>query len=364
MKRVALFFAVLLLFAIAAVAQETPTPSPSPTPTPAPAVDVHGFVDVDYAWNPNRPPDHDNFIPGTGSTARHGNELGLNLAALTLSHAPDPVGFTLVLNAGSGTDVNAGEPANGRDVYRAIYQASVNYEPGRPGGVQVEAGVFPCHVGFEGFFSKDNWNYTRSWLGEFSPYYSAGVKVGFPLGEHFRAQVHVLNGWQIIRDNNDAKTVGTQLLWSSDRFSAAFNTMYGAELPGDESSKRAFGDLWLSFKATPSLTVVASFDAGRQEFPEADTAKWWGAAAYARFAISDATAVALRAERFDDPDGGIAGSPQRLDEATLTLEHRPRPNLILKLEGRYDRAEDPVFRDKNGLEDSQFLLLLGAVAVF
>lgn len=363
MSRIALLFASLLPFASVAVAQETTTPAPSPTPTPV--VDVHGFIDVYYAWNPNRPPEHDNFIPGTGSTAKHGNELGLNLAALTLSHSSDPVGFTLVFNAGSGTDViHSGEPSNGRDVYRAIYQASVVYEPGRPGGVQIEVGVFPCHVGFEGFFSKDNWNYTRSWMGEFSPYYSAGVKVGFPLGDHLRAQIHVLNGWQIIRDNNDAKTVGTQLLWSSDRFSAAFNTMYGAELPGDESSKRAFGDLWVSFRATPALTLAASFDAGRQEFPEADTAKWWGAAAYARYALTDATALALRVERFDDPEGGIAGSPQRLDEATLTLEHRPRPNLIWKLEGRYDKADDPVFRDKNGLEDSQFLLILGAVAVF
>jgi len=336
-----------------------------PTPSPTPAVAVHGFADVYYAYNRNRPTDHDNFIPGTGSTAKHANELGLNLAALTISHAADPVGFTLVLNAGSGTDViHAGEPANGRDVYRAIYQASVAYEPGRPGGVRIEAGVFPCHVGFEGFFSKDNWNYTRSWLGEFSPYYSAGLKVGFPLGSHLRAEVHVLNGWQIIRDNNDAKTVGTQLLWSSDRISAALNTLYGAELPGDESSKRAFGDLWVSFKVTPKLTLAGSFDAGRQEFPQRATAKWWGAAAYARYALSDATAVALRAERFDDPDGGITGSRQRLSEGTLTLEHRLRRTLILKLEGRYDRADDPVFHRRDGLRRAQFLGIGSAVASF
>ena len=363
MSRIALLFASLLTFATAADGQGTPTPAPSSTPTPL--VDVHGFVDVYYSWNPNRPPDHGNFVPGTGSTARHANELGLNLGALTLSHSPDPVGFTLVLNAGSGTDViHAGEPSNGRDVYRAIYQASVAYEPGKPGGVRIEAGVFPCHVGFEGFFSKDNWNYTRSWLGEFSPYYSAGVKVGFPLGDHLRGQVHVLNGWQIIRDNNEGKTIGTQLLWGSDRFSAAFNTMYGAELPDDESSKRGFGDLWMSFNVTPAFTLVASFDAGRQEYPEAPTAKWWGAAAYGRLAVSEATAVALRLEQFDDPDGGIAGSPQKLDEATLTLEHRPRPNLILKLEGRYDKADNPVFRDKNGFENSQLLLILSGVVVF
>jgi Putative beta-barrel porin-2, OmpL-like. bbp2 len=354
----------LLLAAVASAQEAGPTPSPTPTPAPAPPVSLHGFVDVYYAYNSNRPGNHQNFVSGTGSTAEHGNDLGVNLAAVTLSHAPDPVGFTVTLNAGSGTDViHSGEPANGRDVYRAIYQASAVYE-NRPGGLRIEAGVFPCHVGFEGFFSKDNWNYTRSWLGEFSPYYSAGVKVEFPLSNHLRTQIHVLNGWQLIRDNNDSKTVGTQLLWTSERVTAAVNTLYGAELPGDDASKRAFGDSWVSFQVTPALAVAASFDAGRQAHSGLAAAIWWGVAAYARYSFTPSTALTIRVERFDDPDGGITAEGRRFREATLTVEHRPHPNLIVKLEGRLDRAEDPVFRRRERQDDSQLLAILGIVGLF
>ena len=72
----------------------------------------------------------------------------------------------------------------------------------------------------------------------------------------------------------------------------------------------------------------------------------------------------MRAERFADDDGGISGTPQTLRELTLTLEHRPRPDLILELEARGDDSTAAVFGKDDGKTDRQRLLLLGAVATF
>jgi len=56
---------------------------------------------------------------------------------------------------------------------------------------------------------------------------------------------------------------------------------------------------------------------------------------------------------------------------TATFEHRPTPNLILKLEGRYDHSSAEVFarqaRDADGnplRKRGQLMALLGAVATF
>jgi len=38
-------------------------------------------------------------------------------------------------------------------------------------GVPVEAGVYPSHIGLESFQSQLNWTYTRSWIGEESPWW-------------------------------------------------------------------------------------------------------------------------------------------------------------------------------------------------
>lgn len=328
-----------------------------------PAIHLGGFVDGDFAWNANRRESHGNFVPGTGTSAQRANEFALNLVELELSRDAAPVGFKISLVAGDGADiVHAGEP-QGSDTVRQLYQASLTYKA--TDRLTLEGGVYPSHIGFEGFFSKDNWNYTRSWLGEFSPYYQTGVKASYAVNAHWSGQLHVLNGWQIIGENNNAKSFGTQIAYSSDRLSASFNTFAGPELTQDDSSLRTLGDLVVVYKATPKLSIGGSIDRGRQEYPGDIAANWNGLAAYARYAMSDRAAIAIRAEQFDDPDNGISGTAQKLREATVTCEYRPADNLILKFEARHDRSSAAVFqKGTDAFSRKQTLVVFGAVVTF
>ncbi len=354
--------AVLLLLAQAAAAA-----------TESPAVQLHAWVDTYYALNANRPSDGASFLPGTGTTARRANELGINAAALDVVLDPRPVGLHLTLAFGNGPDVlHAAEPtgpSTSAAIWRSVYQASVSYKLPIGGGLVLEAGIYPSHIGYESFFSKDNWNYTRGWMGEFSPYYQAGVKASYAFDAHWSAQVHFLNGWQTIGDNNRAKAVGTQVAWNGDRAAVAFNTFAGPELPGDDSHWRLFGDLTAQVKATTWLSLGATADLGWQDRRQR-AALWHAAGLYARAALSAFAALALRAEYYDDPDGFFSGTPQVLREGTATLELRPAEQLILKLEARHDTAGAPVFtsrRDAAGnatFSRAQTLALASAVATF
>ena len=343
-----------------------------PAQEPA-AVQLHGWIDVFYGLNTNRPADKTSFVPGTGTTARRANEMNLNAAALDVSLEPRPVGFHLTLAVGTGPDVvHAAEPVGsgvGPEIWRSVYQATVAYEVPVGSGLLLEAGIYPAHIGFESFFSKDDWNYTRSWMGEFSPYYEAGVKVSYAFDAHWSAQVHLLNGWQVIGDNNRAKAAGTQIAWTGDPLSVTLNTFAGPELPGDDSHWRLFGDLIAVLKINRWLSLAASVDVGRQDRPEG-AALWHTAAVYARAALSERAAVALRAEYYDDRDGFFSGRSQVLREATATLELRPAKQLIVKLEARQDFSDAAVFtaqRDDAGhvtLVKAQTLLVASAVATF
>ncbi|HET8775589.1 MAG TPA: porin [Thermoanaerobaculia bacterium] len=323
----------LALFAAGPLCAETP-------------VSFSGFVDLAAVYNANRPESHDNFIPGTGTSGKRANELMLNLAQVQWSRpatAADPAGFTLALVAGEGADVvHAAESAG----LRHVYQASVAYR--LRNGVLLEAGVYPSHIGMEGLYSKDNWSYTRSWLGELSPYYQTGVKASYALDERWSAQLHVLNGWQNVHDNDDGKAVGTQLAYASGPVTASFNTFVDAS--------RRFGDVVVLVRVHPRLQLGASVDVAVE-----DDARWHGAGGYARYAFGERHAVALRAEEFRDPDAGISGTAQTLREATLTYELRPREHLIFKLETRWDRSTARVFADD---ERTQFLAIAGAVVTF
>jgi hypothetical protein len=339
----------------------------------APNVQIHGLVDVFYAVNSNRPLDGASFLPGTGTTARRASELTVNAAALEVALDPRPIGFHLTLAFGGGPDVvHAAEPAmpsTSSAIWRSVYQASVSWTAPIGSGLLLEAGIYPSHIGFESFFSRDNWNYTRGWMGEFSPYYQAGVKAAYSFDAHWSAQLHFLNGWQTIGENNRAKAVGTQIAWTGDRGSAAFNTFAGPELPGDDSHWRLFGDLTAQLKATPWLALGATADLGWQDRP-GGAALWHGAALYARATLSALAAIAVRAEYYDDRDGFFSGAAQVLRDGTVTLELRPAEQLILKLEARHDIAGAPVFTsrpDASGnatFSTTQTLAVASALAAF
>lgn len=305
-----------------------------------------GFIDLAATYNANRPASHENFISGTGTSGKRANELMLNLAQVQWSRtatAEQPVGFTLALVAGEGADVVHAAESEG---FRHVFQASVAYR--LRNGVQLEAGVYPSHIGMEGFYSKDNWNYTRSWIGEFSPYYQTGIKASYSFNERWSGQLHVLNGWQVIHDNDDGKSIGTQLAYANGPLTASFNSFLDAD--------RKFGDLVVLYRVHPRLQLGTAIDVGTE-----NDADWLGAGGYARYAFSDRHAIAVRAEQFRDPDAGISGSAQTLREATLTYELRPHEKLIFKFETRYDRSSARVFADD---ERTELLAFAGAVVTF
>lgn len=311
-----------------------------------------GFIDTAYLVNGNHPTSHENFVPGTGTSGNRANELTLNLAQVQWTSAvteEQPVGFTLAVAAGDGERV-----VHAAEDFRYVYQASLAYRV--RDGLLLEAGVFPCHIGFESFYSKDNWNYTRSWLGELSPYHVAGVKASYAFNSRWSGQLHVLNGWQIIHDNNGGKSIGAQVAYANGPLTASLNTWVGPELANDDDTLRKLVDLVAVYRITSRLQLGTSIDLGRQE-----RANWRGIAAYARYALSERHAIALRAEQFHDPRNGISGASQALREATLTYELRPHDHLILKLETRYDRSTARVFSDD---KRRQSLAIASAVVTF
>lgn len=349
-----LWFAMLSFLSLNAYADDLPA---------SPPVVISGFVDGYYAWNDNRPASHKSFVPGTGTSAEHADELALNLVAIELVRPAKPIGFHLSLVAGDGADVvHAGEPGVERHHrIRNLYQASVSYSKQK---LTLEAGVYPSHIGFEGFFSKDNWNYTRGWLGELSPFYQTGVKASYAWSDRWSGQLHVLQGWQLIHDNNRSKSVGTQIAYSGDRFGASLNTLIGPELANDNRDVRFFGDLVATYKLTPKLTIAGSLDRGRQQLPTDTNANWLGVAALGRYAFDERHAVAARVDRFRDPDAGISGTAQTMSSATVTYEFRAAKHVILKAEARHDHSTADVFDRHDGKSNQQNLAILGAVVTF
>lgn len=346
-------------------------------------VELSGYVDVYFAFNTNQPLSRDNFFTAVqGTTAKKHNQFSLNLAAIDIAMS-DPVIMHLALNFGSSTEVlHASEPdgtAIGPSVWKYVQQAYVGYKIPVGRGLTVEGGIFPSHVGLEVLPSKDNWNYTRSWMGDNSPYYQAGVRITYPFTERLSAQLLYLNGWQTIGEDNNWKTFGTQVVWQHPVATLSLNTLIGPEQPDQHSTWRFFFDGIAQFNVTRRLQLAATFDYGFEMLPGGGLAHWYGGAAYGRVQALSWLWAGARLEAYHDGLGSptgltkvLTGVVQTLVEVTATLEARVRERLILKLEGRYDHSDQPVF-DAHGFNPltampartpDQGLVVLGAVATF
>ena len=327
---------------------------------------VTGFVDLSAAYNPNRPVNHASFTDGTGTTGKRANELTVNLAALTFTLPPAPVGLTLGLQVGTGADVlYSGEvtaPGTSPSLWRFVREASVSWKPLPK--LLLQAGIYPSHLGLESAVSRDDWTYTRSWSGEFSPYYQAGVKAAFQFNDEWSAQAHVCNGWNIVGDVNDGKSVGTQVAYTRGKLSVSLNTLLGPERAQDNRDLRGILDLVVQAPLGDRFSLQASADLAGEQQPDGPSKTWRAAQLSLRALLAGSTALIVRGEVFDDPDGGISGAGQTLAEATATLELHPADALLVKVEGRYDRSTARVFTRFDGKTDTQLLLALGAVASF
>ena len=375
--------AFILLAHAPSLAQESAAPPPTAAagvPQEAPpavelpawvtSITVGGFVDVYGALNLNFPEDHVSFNSCCGSTAKRANEFALNLAGLDVTVPAAPVGAKLQLVVGNATElIHSGEPvgtAVGPGAFNPIYQAYVSVAPPFIEGLTLDAGVFASHLGFEAFLSNANWNYTRGWLSETVPWYQAGVRAVYatPFLTGLTLQLHVLNGWQIIADNNDAKSFGASVGYSNDLISASLNGWAGSELAGDDDHWRFLGDSIVSIHPISWLQIAASADLGHQQL-DPEGATWWGVAVHARVSPLDWLAFAVRVETFDDPDNGISGAAQQLTSETVTVELKPVSALSVKVEGRFDQSSAEVFSAGAGdTAATQTLFLVGAVASF
>ncbi len=166
---------------------------------------IGGYIDTYWGASTLRVPGRDiaYFVSG----ARH-NELAINLAYLDLRYRAKNLRARLVPAFGSYMNANyANEPGT----LRNLLEANVGVLLHEKRKIWLDAGVLGSPYTNESAISKDHLMYTRSFAPEYVPYYLSGVKLSVPISKTLNSYWYVLNGWQVIQDNNEQKAFGSQL---------------------------------------------------------------------------------------------------------------------------------------------------------
>jgi hypothetical protein len=312
-----------------------PTHSSPSSPEQPVANDWHygAYLDLTYPIDFNYPENH--LWRSKGTTQRV-NEFNANMAMAYVRkevNGSSRWGMEIALQTGrdvEGQVPNAslrfGGPYDGADTYSHFSRANVSYLAPVGTGLTLTAGLFNSFIGYESFYAKDNPNYTRTFLADYSPYFMFGVSAQYRINEAVKTAFYVINRYNYLSYANNLPSYGAQVNWSaSPHLTVIQNLYYGPDqTDGSLQFWRFFSDSIVEWKRG-TLTLAAAYDIGTEHaIPQAGGRRvfWTGGAIWARWQLAEPWAVALRPELYYDPDGTMTGARQFIKGVTTTLEYK------------------------------------------
>jgi hypothetical protein len=326
------------------------------------AIDVHGFADVYFAYNPGDPANGQNQLRAFDTTA---NEPAIGWLRLRVAHRPRTFGFRVDLGIGDTANAYfAADPAATAHPELSRWLSHVGQAFATvvlPEEIEVDAGKFDTPVGLEDNESLLNWCYSRSLVFTWDePSLHTGVRATYAITPEVIVAAFWLNGWNANElDGSTMRSYAAAARYKPNESLEAV-LVYAGGLEHDPKALRwrTLIDAYVVYKATDALSLAATADY---------TPQFYGGAAYARYLATDWLAGVLRVERFADPEGIATGTAQTLDEITATLEGRRvvhGATLISRLEYRHDWSTADVFEHGTILRGVQKTVTLGLIASY
>jgi hypothetical protein len=308
-----------------------------------------GFVDLSYPVNFNFPENHQ-FR--TRTTTPRTNELAPNMVLGYVRKdisTTSPWGMEFGIQGGyDSKDFAFGQDqphVGGADTLRHFSRANVSYLAPIGNGLTLTAGLFNSFIGYESLYSRDNFNYSRSWIADNSPYTMFGAAAQYPVSEALTLGLYVINGYWHLAHPNDLPSYGTQVIWNpSPRLTFKENLYYGPDQSDtDVQFWRLFSDSIIEWRED-DVTIALSYDIGTEEIagrPGNPRTFWTGAALFTRWHVQGPWSVALRPEFYWDRNGRQTGFEQLVKSATTTIEYKlsvARFTGLMRLEYRWDES--------------------------
>lgn len=314
-------------------------------------------LDGYYGYNFNRPIGGINLLRAYDVSS---NSFSLNQAAIVIENAPNlekgkRYGLRLDLQYGQATETVQGNAANEPrpQVYRNLWQAYGTYVFDAGSGLTVDFGKFSSALGYETNYTKDNFNYSRSYWFNFLPFYHFGFRSTYALNKKLTLTHWLVNGVQQSEDFNGFKSQALLLTWKpTAKITSQFNYYNGQEQRDQKrpvpSGRLHVLDTYHTFVLNDKWTLAVEGDyvAGRV-FRDSPPSTVWGGAGYARYQWTPKFALAGRIEYLSEkvsPAGGLfSGVNQALKEHTLTAEYKFAEGFLGRLEYRRDFSNQPFF---------------------
>lgn len=321
-------------------------------------IELRGNLDFYYQMSPqghSTSPEKVRYVEGRVFD-RTTNQMTLSLAELSLLKESGRVTYRIDFASGYLID----QISEDKDPTKNVTQAYVSFKATER--LELTFGKFYTNIGHEGVHAQDNWNYSRSYLFNYGPFWHQGMVIDYKLvPEKLNASLYIINSWdgRLSQEKNQDLSLSLKLNYIvSDQLTVTYNYIGGKE--SEFTGRRQLNEIILSYNFSDkhSLALDAQYGANNN-VPGAGTTHWGGVAIYYKAQITDLYYLASRFEVFDDPHGfSIPGAlntthpnAQTISALTLTNNFNLGEGLELRAEVRLDQSSSrKFFRLENGKE--------------
>lgn len=378
------FLTVFLLAVMARATAQSPAAAGEAAESSAtPTWQYGAFVDAGYLWDNNHPA---NQAFRSRGTAYKLDEPLINMVGAYLhKNASDASrwGMDLTLQAGQDSRVfGFSATAPNMPGYRGLRHlgpTDVSYIVPVGKGLTVQGGIFSSLIGYDSLYAKDNFNYTRPWGADFTPYLMMGINAAYPFTPKLTVTGFVVNGYWHLANANPVPSWGGQAAYKPrDHW-----TLKQVVLVGPHQSDTAFrywrvlSDSIVEWKRDP-LTVAFEYQGAHETVATAPSsgAVWMSSQLPMHWQVNKHWAATVRPEVAWDRDGRWTGARQTVKAVTSTIEYRVPVKswtTIVRAEHRFDDSRGPqggFFRGGyiapgiEGMTPSQHLLVVGVIVTY
>ncbi|HLH04478.1 MAG TPA: outer membrane beta-barrel protein [Bryobacteraceae bacterium] len=359
-----------------APSQPVPVPAPNPVSNAVPPnTTINFFLDGYYGYNFNDPIGRVNLLRAYDVSS---NAFSINQAGVIFENAADPdhgkrFGLRLDFQYGQATQASQGNPLNEPrpEIYRNIFQAYGTWVAPIGKGLTIDVGKFASSLGYEGNYTKDQINYSRSFWFNFLPFYHLGARLNYKFNDKFAVNYWLVNGTNQSEPFNGFKdeffglsfTPTKNITWNAQYYLGQEHpdvvyfpnggappdapTLQGVPfepVPNPAHGKLHIFDTYVSWQLTPRwLAAVEADDFIQRLNANSYPVHTDGGAAYLRYQFTSKTYLGTRAEYLADRGGSFTGITQAVKELTITLSHRFDEGFQVMGEWRRDFSNQPYF---------------------
>lgn len=334
-------------------------------------LDIGGWVDSGYTWNPDEPADRFN---GPMTFNDRSNEYMLDQWVVYMHRDTD--------TGGNGWDLGGGVDLLYGDDYR--FTTALGLETHRDGSrrwnqdrryyglampqlytevayndLKVKLGHFYTPVAYETVTATGMFFYSHTFTHQYAePFTHTGGLGSYQFTDNVLLMAGLVRGWDNWEDTNDNPSFLGGISWTGNDgdTSIIYTIVNGDEAPLGvaEKQNRFYHAVVVTHKLYDNLTWVGHHDLGiHDDAIGTQDAEWYSLTSYLIYGINDRWDAAVRYEWFRDDDGyrvaGLGTNPLTPDlgvtrggfagdfqDISLGLHYKPHPNITFRPEVRWD----------------------------